>query len=500
MDIKIKKEQNDIDRKLDIPTFKDSSEINKELDQVEFKEHNVSPKDTMKFEKHEDNLELTTQFITTEFNTDSFETLEVDTIDLEQDIHSIEVEYNNAGKRDEDTIKIKQSEYIELEDGEDHEPVKREFNINLKYIYYLIGLIVVILVGVLGYGLYSHFTSQQRFVSTALETPFEVSAIDIYGESVNLISSTPYEKIELYNLDDKSYTEAELGKSIDEQLHFSKVEEGEYYIFVDGQIATSEADIDLSMQTITRDGENKDVKFTTDDNNVIDVDVKIATNQQVDILIDPSQGSIQGFLASDSVTTEQELSLKYGLALKSSLQELGYNVSITREDDSVPGDCDYQDTYCADGRVAMAYKNNPKLYIQIGFNGQGGNGFEISDSYLNSHTLARLLKSSLSPLIEPSTRVSGQLESGIYVNTYDDEAGNKVDYLYSIRETGGAIMGSDNEDASELNSNPVGAEAVAIDLGYISQSSDFEQLNDDEEIDAIAKAMASAIDQYIKQY
>lgn len=499
MDIKIKKEGG-VDRKLDIPTFKSSNEINKELDGAPFEEHKVSPKDTVKLEKHEDDLELTTQFITTEFNTDEFETMEVDTIDLENDIESIETEQSFEQKRDEDTIKINRSEYVDLEDGDDQHNIKREFAINIKYLYILIAVIIIIICSVIGYQTYKHLTSESRFLNTALETPYPINDVYVYGESVDLVTSNKIEKVSLYNTETKEYTEQTITSAVDKQLHFSNVENGEYYLFTNNKIITSSEKIDVQYQTITRDDVNKDVQLKTDDQGVLVVTVKDATSKQIDILIDASQGDVQGFTASDGTTTEQELSLKYALALKSNLQSLGYNVALTREDDSVPGDCSYKDYYCDTGRIAMAYKDNPKLYIQLGFNGENGNGFEITDSHLTSHTLARILKSSLASSLDASNRASDQLETGIYNKTYEDSEGNLIDYLYLIRETGGLAMNSDNKEAEAFNTQNVGTEAIEIDLGYMSEETDFSKLNDDNEIDTITKAIASGIDQYVNQF
>ncbi len=499
MDIKIKKEGG-VDRKLDIPTFKNSNEINKEFDGVPFEEHKVSPKDTVKLEKHEDDLELTTQFITTEFNTDEFETMEVDTIDLETDIESIENEQTFEQKRDEDTIKINRSEYVDLEDGDDQQDIKREFAINIKYLYILIAIIIIIICSVIGYQSYKHLTSESRFLNTALETPYPINDVYVYGESVDLITANNIEKVSLYNTETKEYQDQTITSAVDKQLHFSSVDNGQYYMFTNNKIITSNENIDVTYQTITRDDVNKNVQIKTDDQGVVVVTIKDASSKQIDILIDASQGDVQGFTASDGTTTEQELSLKYALALKSNLQSLGYNVKLTREDDSVPGDCNYQDHYCDNGRVAMAYIDNPKLYIQLGFNGENGSGFEITDSHLNSHTFARILKSSLTSSLDPSARVTDQLETGIYNKTYEDSEGNPVDYLYLIRETGGLAMNSDNQDAEAFNTQNVGAEAIEIDLGYMSEETDFSKLNDDSEIDTITKAIASAIDQYVNQY
>lgn len=500
MDIKIKKEQ-ESNRHLDIPQFKSSDEINREFDHTEPEDHSVEPGEPVRLERHEDELQLTTQMITTQIDTDSFDTLEVDTIDLENDLKVIEATQNpQPDKREEDTIKINQTEHIELEDGDEIEQPRREFNINLRYVYLTVAILILLIIGFVSYNVYIDMTSQERLINNALENQYPISDINIYGESVNLISDKPLNNVDLYNIETEERTTQELGKSIDQQLHFSAVEAGTYYMFVGDQIITSSNDIEVKYQTIMRDGVSKNVEFSTNEQKIVEAHVADNNSSKVDILIDPSQGDIQGFTASDDKTTEQELSLKYALSLKSNLQQYGYNVKLTRDDDSVPGGCAYDEPYCDSGRVAMAYEDNPKLYILIGFNGTNGSGFEITDSNLNSHTLARLIKSSLSPLISPSERVSGQLEAGIFNKTYNDEDGNKIDYLYLIRETGGLLMNSDNQDASDFNTNPVGAETIEIDPGYISEDADFEKLNDDSEIDSFTKALATAIDQYINRY
>lgn len=501
MDIKIKKEE-ESKRNLDIPQFKSSDEINREFDKSEFPDHSVEPGEPVRLDRHEDELQLTTQMITTQIDTDSFDTLEVDTIDLENDLKVIEATQSQEPQnRDEDTIKIKTDNQfeVEVEDDEIERP-RREFNINLRYVYMVLMLLVVLIGGTVGYKLYVNANSQERFIAQALENQYPISDINIYGESVNLIADQPISSVDLYNLETEQLTTQKLGKSIDQQLHFSAVDPGTYYLFVGEQLITSQQPIDLSYQTITRDGINKDVLISTNEQNIVEVGVAESTTPKIDILINPSQGEVQGFTASDGFTTEQQLSLKYALSLKSNLQQYGYNVELTRDDDSVPGDCGYDDVYCSTGRVAMAYENNPKLYILIGFNGSGGSGFEIMDSNLSSHTLARLIKSSLSTLVNPSERISGQLEPGIFNKTYDTEDGQKADYFYLIRETGGLLMNSDNTEASDFNTNPIGTETIEVDPGYMSEYDDFEKLDDDDEIDAFTKALAAAIDQYIKQY
>lgn len=503
MDIKIKKDSTNGDEKnLDIPQFRNSDEINKELDSSDFKKYGVSPKKTMRLNKNEDDLHLTTQFITTEFNTDDFETLEVDTLDLKNDIKTIETEYEkseNSRKEQskiEDTIKVKNVEYekVDLEIPKE----KKQLRINVKHLVMsIIGLILLIVLVIIGIYFYQQ-NSAEKQLERMLAESITIDDVNVYGESVNFITEDPLGEIVLHNMETEEEVTESAEDTIDTQYHFDDVAVGNYYITSGERLITIGDNPDISYQTITRDGTNKDITITSTEKNIVNVEVANSDKQQVDILIDPSQGGIQGITASDYATTEQQLSLEYAKALQSELEALGYNVALTREDDSVPGGCDYQDTYCSDGRIAMAYSLNPKLYIGLGFNGTDGSGFEIFDSVNNSHTLAELLKTNLESVLTPSERTSDQVEPGIFNKVYESDNGD-LDYLYAIRETGGAIMNSDNEntDAIALNTNKVGAESLVLDLGYISNGIDFYNLDEETEVTAVAKAIANAIDQYV---
>ncbi len=494
MDLKIKKESRQ-ERVFEIPKFGNSEELEKELE-AGTPRAKVQEKETINIKQPDDELKLTTQTITTELKTDDINKFEIDTQDLEDDLQissRLENDKSNA-----DTIKIQSEQQFTdtyIEKDKDKEPLK----INIKYIYGAVMLIVLIVLFIVIAATIAFMTSEKRYINQALENQLPISDVNVYGESINFISDEMLQTITLVNVNSKKLIDKTIGVGIDEGLNISNLDKGSYYVYSDDQILTSENDIEIEFQTITREGRNKDVYIKTIDNNLVIIDIKDATSKKLDILIDPSQGEVQGFLGTDGVTSEQQLSLKYATALQMELESLGYNVKLTREDDSVPGDCLYNDAYCDKGRVALAYIDNPKLYIQIGFNGSGGSGFEITDSTLNSHTLARLIKSSLESSLTPSTRVSGQLEPGIYNKTYDLDDGTKADYIYLIRETGGTIMNSDNEQASAYNTNKVGAEAIEINLGYMEESEDFNKISSDEQINKIAKALANAIDQYINK-
>lgn len=488
MDIKIKKEE-EKERNLDVPNFKNSDEINDEFEKKKAKAYNVSPNDTMKLKKHEDDLELTSECFTTEIDIDDLDTLEIDTIGIVNDLKAIEENNRNV-----DTINLNKPEYVEKrsEDKSTPKPQPKKLKkiSNKKLIWVLPIIVFGILVAVFS------LLSGDDFLDKQLENALIIDDVLVYGESVNFIANQQLEELKVYNLDTKKYEDINTGKNINEQAHFNNLAEGKYYIFSNEKILRSDSTISVSYQTITRDKVNKNIEISTGTNGEIIIDVKDSSTPKVDILIDASQGDVQGFDSSDGKVTEQELSLKYALGLKSKLEKLGYNVKVTRDGDYVPGNCSYKDLYCSKGRVAMAYTDNPKLYIQLGFNGADGSGFEITDSHLNSHSLARILKSSLSSKINASERVSGRLENGIYNKTYNAD-GKKVDYLYLIRETGGQIMASDKTEYSDFNAQKVGSEAIDINLGYMSEQADYQKLDDKKDIEEVTDSLSTAIDQYI---
>ncbi|WOO87603.1 hypothetical protein RZE82_01285 [Mollicutes bacterium LVI A0039] len=162
MDIKIKKEQ-ESNRNLDLPSFKDSKELNNQLEQS-------IPSDLLSdeannSEKHEDDLELTTQYITTEFNTGEFENINVNTLDLANDLKNIAVDTNINHELVREQSTFEQSKPIEpkpqpqpqvvepvvIEQEIDAQSIKVYRHTNRKYIYIAIVVVMLIIACIVGY-------------------------------------------------------------------------------------------------------------------------------------------------------------------------------------------------------------------------------------------------------------------------------------------------------------------------------------------------------------
>ncbi len=500
--MKIKKDDKRQDRKLDIPKFTPSANINQELDKVKFKQHKVKTKETVKLQKTNDDLVLDTQEVTSSLDS-KFDTIKVSTIDLEDEMSKfLEEDYSQI---EADTITInkapKQSTGADskLAAGKssksDTPKVKRRISKRGKRLIFGASIFTFLIIVFLIIAI-SISNNEQRFINRNLQSSVAINDYHVYGEALNLETDTQIKDVSLYNRQTKSNLEVEYSDAIDFGINFKNISEGEYFLFINGQLAVALEPLKLEYNTITRNDASKQITISTIDQNVLTISVKDVASEQVDILIDPSKGGIQGYSGYDNEQTEQSLSLKYAKALKSELKSRGYNVELSRTDDSVPGGCSYDDLYCSDGRLAMAYDTNAKLYINIGFNISGFSGFEITDSYLSSHQLSSEIASNLSTVISPSNRTDMQVSEGVYNQTYENSTGELVDYDYAIRETGGSIMNSDNQEAS-FNTNYKGAQAIKIQLGYITTADDYDQLTDLQTEEAIVIAICDAIDEYL---
>lgn len=442
-----------------------------------------------------DELSIKQQSYTTVDDTDELATMEVDIKKLQEEIEAFSDEKTKEVLQD--TIDFSENPENFLTESEEEliyqKKILERKNRHLKIItIFLVVILTIIVVIALIYS-----SSDAIFVRTNNNNLIMLDSIEVYGESVNTESDEPIRDVQLYNRDTKEYIQMSIDEGIDQQIKFDQIDYGSYYLFINGKLAELSYNPKVVFQTINRDYISKKVSITTGDNNIVNINISESVSDQVDIIIDPSQGGVQGYVASDGTTTEQQLSMEYAFALKTSLEEMGYNVQLTRYIDQVPGDCETDDLYCQDGRIAQAYSSGAKIYIALGFAGSNSSGFEIIDSYQSSHELARDVKTYLSNILTPRVDYNLQVEPGIINKTYKDSYGQDVDYSYYIRETGGSIMNSDNQQAAALNDNPVGTETLQINLGYIGNERDFEQLNDSEEITEITEQIATGIDYYI---
>ncbi len=352
--------------------------------------------------------------------------------------------------------------------------------------------------------------SETEFMEAAL-TP--VSQIDVYGEIINIDFTASGENQSLTLIATNNYQiydSFNISEAIDDGINTSQLPVGSFYLMADdGSLLSYEQDLDINFNTITRNNKVNPIKLSTDEDLLtITKGAGVADDSELDILIDAGHGGDVGASSIDGNILETDLNLSVATYLANDLTDLGYNVELTRTDDTIPGGgCDNNyDSYCTGGRVTQAYDKNAKLVISIHHNTLGlgyegdQSGYEVYSSVYSSHKLATEISSELVTISTPSSRVDGYISEGVYTNSYTDISNPLLeqDYMYIIRETGGIATNSTNQYNKPNNELPRGAETVLIELGYLDNDEDLAHISDEEVQQQEAKAIADGINQYLQ--
>lgn len=217
------------------------------------------------------------------------------------------------------------------------------------------------------------------------------------------------------------------------------------------------------------------------------------------IVIDPGHGGIDGGAKSPNGTVEKEITLAFGLELKEKLQESGrYNVLMTRDADSfIP----------LDARVAFARKHGAKLFISIHADTirvkglRGATVYTVSDQASDAESAALADRENLADAM-----------GGIEIKEENQEV---ADILVDLirRETHGFSTGfartllGELADSVKLINNPhrharfrvlraPDVPSVLVELGYLSNEEDEQQLNSADWRGKIADSVVQAVDAF----
>ena len=280
----------------------------------------------------------------------------------------------------------------------------------------------------------------------------------------------------------------------------------------------------INYYTITDGDKNRkaEISFVVNENgeekhNLLKIALKedVLPDDVYDIVIDAGHGGSDVGEKLGNIT-EADITLEYAKLLKNSLQEKGYKVLLTRDDDNTKY-FSYTNMYDQDGRITNACKSKAKLMISLHIN-QGNNslnGLEIYCPCNSNLQFAKELANKITEYsnIEYSNNSSFRKIDGVYernftkaeIKSFAKTAEDKgyepypitvqTPYLYTIRETGGiatnAYVDGRNTDysANEYYNSNQGIECYQVELGYIKN--DLEIITNEKE--NYVKAMVEAI-------
>lgn len=259
---------------------------------------------------------------------------------------------------------------------------------------------------------------------------------------------------------------------------------------------------EIDYYTVTKDGKNRNAKIEFISKEIEEQKynlLKISLTEEnlpedvYDIVIDAGHGGTDKGESAGGVT-EADVTLEYAKLLKGSLEEKGYKVFLTRNDENTDY-YNYTNMYDQDGRITTACSSKAKLMISLHIN-QGNNslkGLEIYCPCNSNLEFAKQMASKINEVssIELSNSTSFKEFDGVYVrnftkaeikafaNTAKDKGyepypiTTDTPYLYTIRETGGiptnAYVDGRNTSysANEYYNSNQGLECYQIELGYI---------------------------------
>lgn len=386
----------------------------------------------------------------------------------------------------------------------------------------------------------------------------EITEFYTYGKSLNVhgkisnIDEDNFESVRLVISNGKNYQKMyKMNTEFkDEELYFSSDQEinntiiideleiGKYYIFlrvklnnsVDAKYYSFKKASDyenIVYYTVTKEGKNKKAQINFEKKEYRDKEypyMMISLEEQklpeniYDIVIDAGHGGTDSGVRSGS-DTEANITLEYAKLLKQSLEEIGFKVKLTRNDENTDL---YNDTnmYDSAGRITSACNSKAKLMISLHINNgeKSLKGFEIYSPSKSNLEFAKNMAKKIKEYstITYSNNTSYKKFDGVYVRNftnnvieeYKKTAEKKgyepypittdTPYLYTIREVGGiatnAYVDGRNTaySANSYYKSNSGIECYQLELGFIKN--DLEIIKN--ETEAYIRALTEAINEW----
>ena len=390
-------------------------------------------------------------------------------------------------------------------------------------------MLLILLILLLFFGGYIIYDSKFKDKIPILSIEDEVINIDeiyIYGTHLNLHGNiVDGDDLQLVLYDGEfiefDINEIEDGFNLSDYvnsgLYLEDIPRGNYFMFLRDKFVDDDGNEQYKYYSLKNISDYKETVYYTfsNKNNKIIIDneesyptmkmnVSENTDENVyDIVIDPGHGGIDGG-ADRYGYKESDFTLDLSLKIKDILEDKGLKVKLTHDVGQLSQN-DRLEEYGTHGRAVVSYEVKAKYVFSIHFNSNVSssvNGLEVYTADNINYDFAKKLVDNIvsyTGLNYSSNRIN-KVFNGLYTRTFTEsdiessiqdyldnnrqpyDISTKSNYYYIIRETGGIVTGAyvDNRNA-DIIGNPyvksnVGAEAYLMELGYISNKNDLDNL------------------------
>ena len=410
-----------------------------------------------------------------------------------------------------------------------------------KFLFIL--LMLMILFG--GYTLYDNFKNKEIPRLKVEEDVVNIDQLFIYGKHMNLHGNLVDDdnlELVLYNGKflafkiNKTADGFNLSDKVNEGIILDDIPIGKYNMFLRNTKTDDNGNNIYKYYILNNNTEYKETNYYTfsdvgnkaiigTDDTYKTLTLSVTKNNEKDIydvLVDPGHGGMDSG-ASKNGNKEADFTMKLALSLKEKLEAYGLLVKLTRED----GQLSLNETlpnYGIHGRAVIPYEVKAKYLFSIHLNSSNystANGIEVYTADNINYDFAKELAKNIKERAQTSYSKNpvNKISDGVYTRTFtesdiksslDDYRKKKMNaynittksnYYYMIRETGGIITGAYVDGRNdEIGENPyynsnVGCEAYLLELGYLTNKTDIQNINDN--LDKYTSAIADTFKEII---
>ena len=404
--------------------------------------------------------------------------------------------------------------------------------------------LIVLLILLLGFGGYILYDTKTKEKIPRLETLEDVVSIDelyVYGTHLNMhgkINSDKNLEFVLYNgefiVRKINFEDGEFNFSdkVNEGIYLDDIPRGNYFLFLRYKDTNDKGEEIYKYYSLKNDTTYKETTYYTlsNVNNKITINseesyptmminvVENTDSNVYDIVLDPGHGGMDGG-ASRYGYKESDFTLDLAMKVKSKLEEAGLKVKLTHEEGQLTTNSKLPE-YGVHGRAVIPYEVHAKYVFSIHFNSNNSasvNGLEVYTADNINYDYAKTLAKNITDAsgLNYSTNKISKVMDGIYTRTFKEsdiensakentdkgrvpyDITTKSNYYYIIRETGGIVTGAYVDDRNEeITGNPyynshIGSEAYLLELGYISNKDNLDNLINN--LDKYALGIANSI-------